>query len=73
MNAAELARYEAGLSVEQAAELAQVGERTIRRIESGESKPQAPIAKALAKTYGVTVAQLLGVDVDQGAGSGASR
>lgn len=62
MSPAKLARYEAGLTVEDAAARTGVHERTIRRIENGEiSNPSAPIAKSLADAYGVTVAQLLGV------------
>ncbi|MEJ7824932.1 MAG: helix-turn-helix transcriptional regulator [Solirubrobacteraceae bacterium] len=60
MSPAELARYEAGLSVAAAAERSGVGARTIRRIENNDvAKPSAPVLKALADTYGVTVASLL--------------
>jgi len=59
---AEIARYEKGCSRRQAADAVGVSERTIGRIESGEVKPSAETAKALADFYGVTVARLLGVD-----------
>lgn len=60
MRPAELARYEAGLTVDQAAAASGVHERSIRRIERGETeKPSAPVLKALAVAYGVPVARLL--------------
>lgn len=63
MSPAELARYEAGLSIDQAAAKSGVHERTIRRIERGEiEKPSAPVLKALADAYGVPVARMLGLD-----------
>lgn len=61
MNAARLARYEAGLTILEAAQDAGVSERTIRRLEDGQ-QPSAPIAKNIADAYGITVAELLGVE-----------
>lgn len=64
MNRYELRRYEVGLSRADVAAQSGVPERTIRALESGQvSKPAARTAKALADVYGVTVADLLGVDV----------
>lgn len=65
MNSYELARYNAGLLLKDAARQSHVNERTIRRLETGEiDQPSAPVAKALAKTYGVTVSELLGLMLD---------
>jgi transcriptional regulator with XRE-family HTH domain len=64
MNAFELARYEAGLTIEQAAAAAKVNGRTIRRLEGGQiRKPSAPTVKALANVYRTTVPALLGLPV----------
>jgi len=60
MNAARLARYEAGLSLTDAAEKAGVSYRTIARLEDG-GHVSAPSAKAVADAYDVTVARLLGL------------
>ena len=60
MNSFKLARYESGLSVEQAAERAGVSGKTIRLYERGVQHPSAPTAKRLASVYGVTVRALLG-------------
>ena len=63
MNRIKLMRYERGLTRSAVAEDAGVPERTLRAIESGETaQPSAPHAKALADFYGVTVAELLGID-----------
>lgn len=62
MSPAELARYEAGLSIDDASTKSGVHARTIYRIERGETKPSAATAKSLADAYGVTVAELLGVE-----------
>jgi transcriptional regulator with XRE-family HTH domain len=67
MSPAELARYEKGLSIDDAARLSGVNARTIRRIERGETKPSASTARALADTYEVTVAELLGVKTEPAA------
>lgn len=62
VNAFELARYRSGLSIKDAAANAEVNERTIARIESGEiQRPSAPVVNALARVYNVDVAALLGV------------
>lgn len=62
MNSFEIARYNAGLSIREAAATAKISERTISRIESGEiEKPSAPIASALAAAYDITVGQLFGL------------
>lgn len=66
MTPAELARYEAGLSIEEAAARAGVSQRTLTRLERGGTKPSAATARAIADVYGITVAQLLGIDVDAG-------
>lgn len=63
MNSYERIRYERGETRRDAAEGSGVAERTIRALEAGEiAKPSAPIAKALADHYEVTVTELLGVD-----------
>lgn len=63
MNAYEMARYRAGLSLADAAEKAGIDSRTITRLERGEvKKAGAPIVKALATTYGTTVDTLLGLE-----------
>lgn len=65
MNSYEIARYNAGLSVKDAAARASVHPRTIRRLENDEiPQASAPVAKALADVYGIPVAQLLGVSDD---------
>lgn len=61
MRPAAIARYEAGLSIDEAAARSGVHPRTVRRIETGETvTPSAGVARKLADAYGVTVAQLLG-------------
>lgn len=63
MNRFQLARYEAGLTIAQAAEQAVVSIRTIRRAEDEQTeRPTAPVVKALAETYGKPVAWLLDAD-----------
>lgn len=62
MRPAEVARYEKGMSIDQAAEVSGVNARTIRRVENNEVKPSPATARALADAYGVSVATLLGVD-----------
>lgn len=65
MNRFELARYEAGLTITDAARRANVSERTIRRAEDqGTEQPTAPIVMALAKAYDKTVAWLLDAETD---------
>lgn len=67
MNQFELARYEAGMKVQDAARAAGISPRTVRRLEDPEfdGRPQAPVAKALAEAYGVSVARLLGLQEDE--------
>jgi transcriptional regulator with XRE-family HTH domain len=63
VNSFALRRYEAGLSLVDAAEKAKVGRTTLSRLENGHTeRPSVDVARKLAKTYGISVAQLLGVD-----------
>ena len=66
MNRFELARYEAGLTLADAAQAANVSQRTIRRAEDERTEqPTAPVVKAMADAYGKSVAWLL--EADEGA------
>lgn len=68
MNRWELARYRAGLSQQDAAERAGVSRFTIDRLERGTTKrPQAPVTRKLADTYGVSVDFLLSLDEKEAA------
>lgn len=68
MNRLRLLRYERGLEVNEVAERVGVSRQTMHRLESGETaEPSAATAKALADVYGVTVADLLGLDVPKDA------
>jgi transcriptional regulator with XRE-family HTH domain len=63
VNRFELARYEAGLTIAEAAQKARVSIRTIRRAEDEETEqPTAPVVKRLAVTYEKKVAWLLDAD-----------
>lgn len=63
MNRFELLRFEKGLTRVEVAAGTGVKQRTLRAIETGQvSRPSAPVAKALADFYGMSVAELLGVD-----------
>lgn len=63
MNRFELLRYERGASRKEVVEATGINERTLGALERGEiKKPGAEAAKALATFYGVTVADLLGVE-----------
>jgi len=64
VNRYRLLRYERGLTRSEVAGGSGVPERTIRDLEHPERErpPSAPIAKALADFYGMSVAELLGVD-----------
>lgn len=58
----ELKRYEAQLSLKDAAAKSGVSERTIKRLESNpDAKPSVDVANALSEAYGITVADLLNV------------
>lgn len=66
MNRYELMRYERGLTRARVARESGVSVTTIIGLEDGSvAKPSAPTAAALARVYGMTVAQLLGVDEPQ--------
>lgn len=66
MNRYELLRYERGLTRNEVAEQSGVPLRTVRALENGQSnRPSAPTAKALADFYGITVAELLGIDHEE--------
>lgn len=60
MNPFRLARYEAGLSLEDAAHKSGLSVKTISKLENGGHNPKAPTVKSLADAYGVTVRALLG-------------
>lgn len=63
MNRLKLLRYERGAEMTEVAEATGVTRQTLRRLESGETvQPSAATAKALAEFYGITVAELLGVE-----------
>jgi transcriptional regulator with XRE-family HTH domain len=57
----ELARYERGLTLPAAAETLRVTVRRLRRWELRESRVPADMAPTVARLYGVSVAELLGV------------
>jgi transcriptional regulator with XRE-family HTH domain len=62
MNRITLLRYERGLSRAQVGRAVGVSAKQLGLIERGEAVPRPATAKALANFYGVTVAELLGVD-----------
>jgi transcriptional regulator with XRE-family HTH domain len=63
MNGYELRRYEANLSLIEAARLSGVGRTTISRLENGHTtQPSAGVIAKLAKAYRVTIPELLGVE-----------
>ena len=63
MNSFALRRYEAGLSLIEAAKRSGVGRTTLSRLENGHTaRPSADVTKKLARAYGITVAELLEVD-----------
>jgi transcriptional regulator with XRE-family HTH domain len=55
-------RQERGLTQEEAAELAEVGHRTLIRLESGERAPYMPTVTKIARAYGVSLEELLEVE-----------
>lgn len=61
MNPVELARYEKGIAVADVAKRFNVSERTVTRWERQETRPPAPAAAEMARLYGITVAELLGL------------
>lgn len=62
MNLFKLLRYERGLTIGEVASGAGVSRPTISALEAAEQpKPSAPVARALADFYGISVAELLGV------------
>lgn len=63
MNRLRLLRFERGLKMQDVAEGTGLTRQTLRRLESDETgEPSASTAKALADFYGVTVADLLGLE-----------
>ena len=52
-------REERGLTQKEAAELADVGHRTLIRLESSERPPYMPTVTKIARAYGVPVAELV--------------
>lgn len=63
MNRLKLLRYERGVELTEVAEAVGVNRQTLGRLEAGSTvQPNASTAKALADYYGLTVAELLGVD-----------
>lgn len=61
MNAFERLRFERGLTLREVSEGSGVSMSTVIRIE-GDQKPGAATVKALAGFYGVSVAELLGLE-----------
>ena len=53
-------REERGLTQEEAAQLAEVSQRTLIRLEYGERAPYMPTVTKLARAYGVTIEELVG-------------
>lgn len=64
MNRYELLRYERGESVAHVAAKTGIAVGTLRRLEDPDldAKPTAPVAKALAAYYGLTITELLGLE-----------
>jgi len=62
MNRFERIRFERGYTRKQVQHGAGISYPTIVRLETGVNKPTAPIAKALADFYGMTVQELLGLE-----------
>jgi transcriptional regulator with XRE-family HTH domain len=54
-----LLREERGLTQKEAAQLADVGHRTLIRLESGEREPHLPTVTKIAGAYGVTFEELV--------------
>jgi transcriptional regulator with XRE-family HTH domain len=63
MNRFEQLRYERGLTQQQVADGAGVSRKTIARLERApHMRPNAAVAHALARFYGLTVSQMLDPD-----------
>lgn len=63
MNRFALLRYEKGLTREAVASGSGVSVQTLKRLENDDTDtPSAPTAKALADFYGLSVADLLGIE-----------
>lgn len=62
MNRFKALRYERGLTITDVAKGAQISRPTVYALEQSDAVPSAPVAKALADFYGVTVAELLGAN-----------
>ena len=63
MNRLKLLRYERGVDLTEVAEATGVTRQTLGRWEAGSTvQPNASTAKAIADYYGITVAELLGVE-----------
>lgn len=66
MNRLKLLRYERGADLGEVAEATGLTRQTLGRLERGDTThPSAATAKALADFYGMTVAELLGVEPDR--------
>jgi transcriptional regulator with XRE-family HTH domain len=62
VNRYRLMRFERGLTLDQLSEATGVSPRTLLRLERDQTMPAATTAKALADFYGLTVAELLGLE-----------
>lgn len=67
MNRYALLRYERGLTRKDLAAGSGVPERTLRSLETGDVRPSAPTAKALADFYDLSITELLGIDDEKAA------
>lgn len=60
MNRYKRIRYEAGLTISEVSRGSGVSRPTVTSLEESDKVPSAPVAKALADFYGVSVQQLVG-------------
>lgn len=67
MNRYQRLRYEKGVTIAEISRVSGVSRPTLSRLEDEDREPTAPVAKALADYYGLTIQQLLGVDEPNGA------